>query len=139
MFGKCYSCGLVKNETTRDKFGFSKHRKGGFSAYCKNCTNKNSRKNYQKPHRKLYRKYHHLKKTYSLSYLDYTKMLVQQDFKCKACGKYDKTQDLSVDHCHDTGNIRGLLCIRCNLISGAGKKHIERIECILSYLKEYYK
>lgn len=45
--------------------------------------------------------------------------------------------ELSVDHCHITGNIRGLLCRHCNAGLGLFKDNIELLEKALSYLKSY--
>ncbi len=48
---------------------------------------------------------------------EYERMLVEQDHKCKICGVQDgltKHEKLCVDHDHDTGQVRGLLCNHCN-------------------------
>ena len=71
------------------------------------------------PHHKLRRRNSYLKKEYSITHEDYEKMLKQQNNGCAICfrkpgeGKY-----LHVDHCHKTGNIRGLLCHQCNWYLG---------------------
>ena len=58
---------------------------------------------------------------YGLTRLQYLKMLQDQDGKCAGCGKGETTlgkhgeaRALSVDHCHETGIVRGLLCNACN-------------------------
>ena len=53
----------------------------------------------------------HLKQRYGITLVDYDQMLEEQDCKCKICGAKDK---LVVDHCHDRGHVRGLLCQNCN-------------------------
>ena len=57
-----------------------------------------------------------IKRKYSLSPEEYSTMLQQQNNKCSICDR-DFTDDLKpcVDHDHNTGKIRGLLCRRCNL------------------------
>ena len=65
------------------------------------------------------------------------KMLVDQDYKCVICNtKYSDTKKLHVDHCHNTGKVRGLLCSNCN--NGMGKlgDSIERLELVINYLKQ---
>ena len=49
--------------------------------------------------------------------------------------KVNKVKMLSVDHCHVTGKIRGLLCHQCNVGLGAFKDSIENLECASEYLK----
>ena len=46
----------------------------------------------------------------------YKEILKNQDFCCKICEKpeYEFSKSLSVDHCHKTGKVRGLLCSSCN-------------------------
>ena len=45
---------------------------------------------------------------------DYTALLDVQGGGCAICGATPKTRRLHVDHDHRTGQVRGLLCHRCN-------------------------
>jgi hypothetical protein len=45
---------------------------------------------------------------------DYENLLNKQNKKCAICGKDASTTRLAVDHDHNTGIVRGLLCFRCN-------------------------
>jgi hypothetical protein len=71
--------------------------------------------------KKLSRKSIGLRKKYGIGNEEYDRMFAKQDGLCAICGVSeakvaDKTgpKPLGVDHCHDTGRIRGLLCGRCN-------------------------
>lgn len=59
-----------------------------------------------------------LEKTYGISVEDYDRLLAAQDGKCAICGrKPTGKKRLAVDHSHQTGAVRGLLCAgegRCN-------------------------
>jgi hypothetical protein len=61
---------------------------------------------------------------YGLSIADYDAMLAAQGGKCLICGRPEwktdnvKTRMLAVDHDHETGQVRGLLCGRCNTSIG---------------------
>jgi hypothetical protein len=63
-----------------------------------------------------------LKTRYGISLEQYQKMVIDQGNKCKICGRNEtvinrrtgKVQTLSVDHCHEIGKVRGLLCQSCN-------------------------
>ena len=70
---------------------------------------------------------------------DYVKMLEEQQSVCAICGQLDivkgKQVALSVDHCHTTGNIRGLLCGNCNRAIGLLKDSPELLMKAIKYLQ----
>ena len=43
---------------------------------------------------------------------------------------------LSVDHCHVTGNVRGLLCRACNLALGQFEDNIKTLNKAIKYLEQ---
>jgi hypothetical protein len=51
---------------------------------------------------------------YGATLVDYEIMLKEQNGQCAICGVSPFGQALDVDHCHETGAIRGLLCGTCN-------------------------
>jgi len=68
----------------------------------------------------------------------YHEMLVVQKGSCAICGsKFNNSRSskLSVDHCHKTGKVRGLLCSNCNTAIGLMKDSIIRLEKAIEYLK----
>ncbi len=72
-----------------------------------------------------YQKHHYLKSRYNSSLEEYNRLLAEQNGCCAICGKEEDatlnniTKRLSMDHCHKTLKIRGLLCSSCN--HGLGK------------------
>jgi hypothetical protein len=50
-----------------------------------------------------------------LTYPQYLEMLEAQNGQCLGCGKEPQGRALHVDHDHETGRVRGLLCTPCNL------------------------
>lgn len=87
------------------------------------------------------RKHYALKETYNLSLEDYAAMLAAQNNCCKICNKNQSVfkRAMHVDHCHETGKIRGLLCKDCNLLLGRAKDQITTLENAILYLKESIK
>ncbi len=63
----------------------------------------------------------HLKTKYGLTPERYDEMLEAQGGGCAICGKPPGDTALHVDHCHETGRVRGLLCFSCN--AGLGQFH----------------
>lgn len=65
---------------------------------------------------KLHHRKHDLKRRYGLSLEQYDQLLLGQKGRCLICNDEPKLKRLAVDHSHITGEIRGLLCSRCNLL-----------------------
>jgi hypothetical protein len=64
-------------------------------------------------------------KMYGITLAEYVAMLVSQDSKCRICGTAkpgNRHRNFSVDHCHASGRVRGLLCTRCNVGLGFYEK-----------------
>lgn len=59
-----------------------------------------------------------MRSRYGITLDDYERMLEEQDGGCAICGR-ETDYPLYVDHCHEGGRVRGLLCATCN--SGIGK------------------
>lgn len=59
----------------------------------------------------------HLKRNFSITVQKYNEMLESQKDECAICGIHfnEYKYQPCVDHCHKTGEIRGLLCRKCNL------------------------
>lgn len=55
-----------------------------------------------------------IKRKFGLTPDEYNAMLSSQGGKCALCGRADEERRMAVDHDHETGTIRGLLCKWCN-------------------------
>lgn len=83
----------------------------------------------------------YLMRNYKISYNKYEEMFTEQGGVCGICGSegflmnpYARVK-LVVDHCHDTGAVRGLLCHNCNRALGLLKDSQESLSNALQYLK----
>lgn len=74
---------------------------------------------------------------YSLSFDDYVQWKEQQEYRCAICGIHedDLTKSLAVDHCHESLEVRGLLCHMCNIGIGNFRDDPERLEAAARYLE----
>lgn len=92
----------------------------GLHAECKDCNHD----------RKLIR-------TYGITLVQYNEMLAGQNHRCAICKEQCATgKRLAVDHDHDTGLIRGLLCQECNLMLGKGREDPYLLRAGADYLEE---
>lgn len=71
---------------------------------------------------------------YGISALDYFTMLQAQKGKCAICECVPDRQ-LSIDHDHATGNVRGLLCSPCNTALGSFKDSAALLNKAIEYLE----
>ncbi|MCZ0976200.1 endonuclease VII domain-containing protein [Streptomyces albulus] len=77
-----------------------------------------------------------VRSTYGLRPGEYDRLFAAQGGRCAICGGARK-QRLSVDHCHKTQLVRGLLCRMCNgRLLTAAKDHPETLRAAASYLED---
>lgn len=83
----------------------------------------------------------HLKYRYGITSEDYKSLLEKQGGTCAVC-KSDEPGDkrrryFCVDHCHDTGRVRGLLCVHCNMLIGRYGDKLELLKRFTTYLEHH--
>ena len=128
----CRMCKVLKplNE-------FSKHKNGkyGVEGRCKECCNLYKRKKYRKD--KEYRERamrRGRKNRYNLNDNELDLLLIKTS--CDICGKeFKSSKDKHIDHNHNTGKIRGVLCSRCNTFLGYYELYFDLIKIFKHYLE----
>lgn len=78
-------------------------------------------------------------KRYGITVEQYQTMFVAQNGKCAICEttQFDGPgKKLHVDHCHTTGIVRGLVCVRCNVLLGMAKDCPDRLTRAIAYLAQ---
>lgn len=84
-----------------------------------------------------------LKKRYGLCREEFERMKFNQNNQCLICGNSPNMEGpvnqrtLSVDHCHKTGKIRGLLCQLCNRGIGLFRERQDLLINACEYLKNH--
>ncbi len=144
-------CAKCQQQKPLSDFYARKISKDGLQYTCKICSNERvnqvraNNRDYMKTYirsdaGKAAQRRHKLKKHYGLSECEYNEILQLQNYKCACC----KTSEPGgrgrwhVDHCHESGLVRGLLCHHCNVGIGNLGDSVEGIENALNYLKEHY-
>jgi len=109
---------------------------------CKDChhkeflaNNPDKKKEYYKNFREKWQGYM-LKNKFNMTIEQYDEMLENQNGVCAICKKEEnKGRRLSVDHNHDNGLIRGLLCQKCNSIIGMALDNVETLKSAIHYIE----
>ena len=133
----CKRCNV---EQPFDEYYKTTDRKSGRKTICKSCINKDPLTEERKKQMRIYGQEYHLKTKYNLTKEDYNKKLIEQNHKCAICGIDEKDaprSKLLVDHCHNTGKIRGLLCNNCNTGIGFLKDSISTMAKAITYLDKH--
>jgi len=80
-----------------------------------------------------------LLRRYGISQEQFVDLFEAQDGACAICGTSEpggRRNTLHIDHCHDTGKVRGLLCNPCNLMLGLAKDNPAALTRAADYLLE---
>ena len=138
----CSKCGHDKHidmfpKANPNTKSFLKY-KNGIKPWCKECYKIYSTKYMRKVRGEGSKAYSHYYKKYGLTQEDVILMHEERNCKCDICGldtdhRYDK---LCVDHSHETGKVRGLLCFSCNTALGNFKDNIENMKNAIKYLEK---
>jgi hypothetical protein len=155
MILTCTKCKEVKDSSLFHRYD---KKKNGFTSQCKQCRNEKRKTFYwsnpEKERNKTQKYRKHLRETdpqklflsnrntklkqaYGIDLEQYDKMLKAQACKCAVCGKEhveEEKKRLVVDHCHDSEQIRELLCNNCNTALGLLKEDIQVIDKLKDYI-----
>lgn len=101
--------------------------------YCKKWRQDNIEKDH------ALKKRNHLKKIYGITPEQYDAMLSAQNNVCAICLEPEKRagKQLCVDHCHNTGIVRGLLCSRCNVCLGQLEENQVLLTALINYITKH--
>ena len=139
-YPKTKVCTMCNRRLPIEKFGRRAPNKDGYDSWCKEC----DRKYREMWHRKYYKEHKreiagkHTMRTYGITIDDKEDILAGQDYQCAICGKRLPLlgHDTHIDHNHDTGEIRGILCNGCNNILGNAKDSVKILEKAIEYLNK---
>jgi|SRR5688572_16673461 len=140
-----WACSKCKELKPIDQFHLDNSRTSGRKSQCKTCTservkkwrlaNLEERREAERKHKRKYNQGTLLEHKYNITWEDYQQMLQNQGGVCKICKDPPSQRRLAVDHNHHTGEVRGLLCGRCNTALGSFKDNIELLKQALIYLE----
>ena len=152
MSNRSKACSRCGEEKLLSDFYKNRSKKDGRSSECRVCGRQHRKENIAK-----YRVYckewsernpqagrKNRLKQYNLTLVDYNRLHTQQKGLCAICGLpatarvRGRVKSLSVDHNHRTGEVRGLLCVKCNTAIGSlnvDNLGILNLQMAIRYLK----
>jgi hypothetical protein len=130
----CSRCNQIKEYT---EFGVDNGAKDKHYYLCLECNREyqNSRGGSRTP---TARRAEHFRLTYKITLEDYQEMFDEQGGRCAICGTAEpggRYKVFNVDHNHDTGDVRGLLCGQCNTALGLFKDDSSILLSAIRYLE----
>lgn len=149
-------CSTCKIDKSLELFYKNKTTTSGISYSCKECNDKATieakrRKSlglpsvseekpflHGDPNSPDYKAFVNLKYKYGITIKEYNKMFESQEGRCAICSKHqtELKKRLSVDHSHESGKVRKLLCPTCNHGLGNFKDDIVMLQKAIDYLKD---
>lgn len=132
----CKACYSIHNRQQRKahkaaRDEYDRQRGSGWERHPEN------REKYAPTDRQAHDKY--LQRTYGITIEDFDAMLSKQDGTCAICDGRNsdsaRNRRMTVDHDHETGKVRGLLCFTCNTSIGKLGDTYEALQKAADYLK----
>ena len=132
MLRKCSRCHVEKEQSS--EYFYRQDR------YCKDCRKAYRREQYHADPEADLDKQHkaHIKRLYGLEPEEYEALLEAQGGACALCGAKRgnlKNRRLTVDHDHQRGLVRGLLCQRCNSGLGMFDDDADKLRAAAAYIE----
>jgi hypothetical protein len=129
----CVRCGNTKPAS---EFCSNARHRDQLSTYCRVCTR--SLAVTVDPEQARAWRY---EREFGLTIADYDRMLARQGGQCAICGRRDAGNTpkgrFCIDHDHVTGQVRALLCEKCNRGLGHYDDDPERLEAAARYLRAF--
>ena len=124
------TCSRCSVEKPHQEFHKQTASPDGYTVWCRKCASE-----HKKEKRDTYRN-RELIRRYGITHQEYLDMLAEQDHRCAVCGLHETKNFngvLCVDHNHETGKVRGLLCNPCNKALGLAMDSAEILYKLYKY------
>lgn len=131
---------LIKEDQPFSNFRRNNRTSDGYVYICNTCkANKKKDYHWQKrknPESKIIRRSWRLMRLYGVTIEEYEEIYNKQCGLCAICKK-KKNSEMFVDHCHESGKVRELLCANCNFMLGHAKEDPDILISASLYLRKH--
>lgn len=133
-------CPVCKQALPPEAYNRNKRDKSGLAWACRPCQRASQRKQFQKPHAKQRSWERAIERRYGITADEFNVKFAAQGYGCAVCGSdQHKGQNWNVDHDHETGVVRGILCRDCNHGIGALHDSPMLLRAAAEYLEQHGK
>lgn len=115
------NCKRCDNKLTPQEAKNANKRNGYPAGYCVSC-------------QKEWKREANFRTRYNITVEEYEEMLILQERKCAICLEQLLPKKTVVDHCHHSGEVRGLLCCHCNNAIGFIRENVSSALRLVDYL-----
>ena len=115
-------CSVCKSVSAVTEFANNRSTKDGLRYECRACM-----------------RVQKFQQRYGITLQQWDQMFIDQRGRCLIC-EIDLPamgKGVHTDHCHNTGNVRGLLCSHCNLTLGHAKDNPNTLRAAAEYIEDY--
>lgn len=135
----CTKCKVERPLSQYNKYARSPD---GYAWHCRLCVASYGAERRKEPEFRKRKRENSFRFSYGITIAEYESMFSKQNGLCAICekpetklhGRTKKPMSLSVDHCHNSKKVRGLLCSQCNLMLGLANDDIARLQQAITYL-----
>ena len=137
-------CPKCEEFLLHEKFGICRTAKHGMQGLCRDCqvldmaARRRARTEQEKIRVARVARNRFLTTAYGITADEYDAMMTAQGGRCAICGSTDpgdgRSKNMSVDHDHETGKVRGILCTKCNVGLGQFQDDINLLSSAIEYL-----
>lgn len=145
-------CRVCEEEKPEEEFYNVKANRDGLCGSCKACCIEWGKSHYLKNREKILSKLREkcktdqhrrrvksyaVQKNFGININDFDEMMKKQNGLCAICGMKEPIlgRSLAIDHCHESGKVRGLLCSKCNRGLGLLQDSEYVLQNAISYLR----
>lgn len=127
------TCPICGETRPLEQFPANRSAARGIGSYCRPCHNRITRENRIKLHGST--RNYHLRERYGVTEAQVEEMVREQGGVCAICLERPAEH---VDHDHETGEVRGVLCFTCNVGLGNFRDRPDLLDRAVHYLEDTF-
>lgn len=135
---KLVCCARCAVDKPRTEYAKSSAKRNGLQSYCRACATTRRKDSAPTKYNAELDRWRQMKYKYGLTQEGFLSLWDSQGGCCAVCASQlsrTEKRGVNVDHNHETGEVRGLLCETCNTGLGLLKDSVDVLEAAITYLK----
>lgn len=128
-------CPQCKRSLPLSAYTKDRSKTSGLRSHCKSCRRVRRARERAVPENRARQREYQIKWKYGTDEVFANRLLKVP--VCQSCGmEFSSAGDERIDHCHENGHVRGVLCHRCNMAAiGTSEEAIHRLRGLIAFLE----